>query len=265
MRRFVPIVGWMVFTACPEVETPSEDDAPVPLDTGPYPTEDAALQPMRVILASPDLAPACAPYATCVDLVIGDAPIPAASPFPFGASTGYLPLSAGRQSVTMYDPGTDEVALAVNLGVVGDGIPRTVLVHGVTPLGGALGTVLTDAVAPQEGKVMVRIHHLLYGRGAFDVRLGTRVLAGPVSPGAATTFVAIDAGSHTLGFDLDRNGAADVPVSFDTDFDNDESTPDPAWVDVLVLPAPGTNPPLPLLLVHDAMSNEPAILEPGGG
>ncbi len=282
MTRLLPSsILLLVLTACPSppVDTAMGGDGLTIHDTNLPPWTDDSAE-LRFIHLAPDVAPDCsADFKACLDVYLNDAPVPAAGPFPFGGSTGFIDgFPSGDASLTLTDTGTANPAYQA-AETLGAGTSATILLSGVDALGTVGHSVLAEDLGePDAGLVRVRIHHLMYGLEALPLvitdhtggAVATVISGSPevvdVPPAAFDGDGDSVPDSHLWFVDLTPAGQPQaIPFLWHMDLDGDGVAEDATVLDLFILPVPDMLPPLPLGLIHSHETQVPGQFPPYTG
>lgn len=249
-------------------------------DTGAIgPDTDAADVLLRGVHMSPDLTTGCDvdgdtgtaadQFAACVSLFIGDGQIPLdETPFPFGASSAYLPVPVtgtyDLQAVSWnvwranpYSANQPENRLVTFSADLLPGTAHTAVVFGANAVGN-VGTVVVeeDLTPPTTGKARLRFFH-----GAFVAALATPDVAINLTP------VAVDAVFGEFADAVELDPGVDQVVTVDTDGNGVPDlvalaslTADTIYDLFVVNVDPGTVPSGFLGLLHTSTSQEPVLV-----
>ncbi len=254
-------------------------------DTGGVDTDAFAPTPatppvlFRGMHLSPDLATGCDldgdfgttedQYAACVALFVGTGQVPlSASAFPFGASSGFLPMPiTGGQTLQIVDwnawqaaPASGNVAenrvASISVALT-PGTTQTVVLYGARLTGNTGSRIVAESLAPPtEGEALIRVFHGAFGaaQASPDVALGGAPIAEGATYGTFSTGVEVGPGAdQALTIDLDGDEVPDLVALITLEADT-------AYDLMLVNVPPSTVPSGFLGMLHTRTSEEPVLV-----
>lgn len=252
-------IAFGAFGAGCEPPPPDGDDTATldPLPERPPPWVDPRGS-LRLLQLAPDIAPSCGEAPSCVDVWVGDAPLPLISALPYAANTGPIPFPTADLALHLRAAsGEDRLTTVVN-GLHADE-PRSLIVAGRRGAGTLEGILTSDDFAPPpNGKIRARLLHLVYGREAasIEVRQGANRVAPPLVYAEPSDPLLLDRGSHTWRLDADGDGVTELQLRWHTD----AAGADDAWVDLVLVPSPTAT---PLMLVFPPGAGAPVVFPAG--